>query len=99
MAINTINGAYAAPVRGGYAERAAPSNVAATPDKPVGEVDKVQLTPSSMSLRQLETGRQEPPVDDPKVAALRKAVAEGSYQVDSSRLARKMSDFEETLFS
>ena len=99
MAINTVNGVYAAPVRGGYAERASPSTVASPPDKPVGEVDKVQLTPGSMSLRQLETGRQEPPVDDAKVAALRKAVAEGSYQVDSSRLARKMSDFEETLFS
>ncbi|MBK8508582.1 MAG: flagellar biosynthesis anti-sigma factor FlgM [Candidatus Competibacteraceae bacterium] len=98
MAINTINGGYTPPVRGGYPERAGPSNVASLPDKPVKEVDQVQLTPGSMSLRQLQTERQEPPIDEAKVASLRKAIAEGGYQVDSSRLAGKMSDFEATLF-
>jgi len=34
MAINTINGGYTPPVRGGYPERAGPSNVASLPDKP-----------------------------------------------------------------
>ncbi|MBL8251745.1 MAG: flagellar biosynthesis anti-sigma factor FlgM [Candidatus Competibacter sp.] len=99
MAINTINGTYTPPIRGGYPERAGPSNVASLPDKPVKEVDQVQLTPGSMSLRQLQTEPQEPPVDETKVAALRKAIADGDYQVDSGRLARKMSDFEAKLFS
>lgn len=100
MAINPITGMYSPPVRGGgYVERVSPSNVASLPDKPVGEVDKVQLTPGSLSLRQLETERQEPPVDEAKVAALRKAIASGEYQVNSGQVARKMLDLEEALFS
>ena len=98
MAINTINGVYAPPVRGGYPERAGASNVASLPGKPVNEVDQVQLTPGSQSLRQLQTERQEPPVDETKVAALRKTIADGGYRVDSGRLAAKMSDFEAKLF-
>lgn len=100
MAINPINGTYSPPVRGGgYVERASSSNVASLRDKLVSEVDQVQLTPGSLSLRQLETEHQEPPVDEAKVAALRKAIANGEYRVDSDQIARKMSSFEETLFS
>ncbi len=100
MAINPVNGIYSPPVRGGgYVERASPSSGASLQDKHIGEVDQVRLTPGSRSLRQLEMEQQEPPVDEAKVAALRKAVANGEYQVDSGRIARKMSDFEEALFS
>lgn len=99
MAINPISGTYSPPIRGGgHVERAAPASVASPPDKPVGEIDQVRLTPGSLSLRQLETAGQEPPVDEAKVAALRKAIADGAYQVDSGRVARKMSDLEEALF-
>jgi negative regulator of flagellin synthesis FlgM len=99
MAINPISGIYSPPVRGGYVERPSPSSAGSLPDKPISEVDKVQLTPGSMSLRQMETERQEPPVDETKVAALRKAIANGEYRADAGRIARKMSDFEEALFS
>lgn len=99
MALNPITGIYSPPVRGGYVERPAPSSAGTSSDKPVGEVDQVRLTPGSMSLRQLETERQEPPVDEAKVATLRQAIANGSYRPDAGRIARKMSDFEEALFS
>ncbi len=63
--------------------------------KPVG--DAVQLTPGSQTLRQMEADR-EPPVDEAKVAALRSAIANGDYRVDSRRVAEKMFCFE-TAFS
>jgi negative regulator of flagellin synthesis FlgM len=98
MAINPINGLYAGPVRSSsHADRLSASNAASLPDKPVGEVDEVRLTPGSMSLRQLETKQQKPPIDEAKVAALRKAIAQGDYQIDSGRLARKLADFESSL--
>ncbi|MGB4947791.1 MAG: flagellar biosynthesis anti-sigma factor FlgM [Candidatus Competibacter denitrificans] len=98
MAINPINGIYSPPVRGSGVERAVSSNVATLRGKPVGEVDQVQLTPGSVSLRQLETESQTPPIDHAKVAALREAINNGTYQVDPERIARKMSDFESALF-
>lgn len=99
MAINPITGMYSRPVRGGdHVERAASANVASLPDKPVGEIDQVRLTPGFLSLRQLETTGQEPPIDEAKVAALRNAIANGEYPMDSGRIARKMSDLETALF-
>ena len=98
MALNPITGIHSPPVRGGYVERPSSSSAGPSPDKPVGEVDQVRLTPGSMSLRQLETARQEPPVDEAKVAALRSAIADGSYRPDAGRIARKLSDFEHALF-
>lgn len=100
MAINPVTGMYSPPVRGGgHVERVSQSSGASLPDKPVSEVDQVRLTPGFLSLRQLEMEQQEPPVDEAKVAALRKAIANGEYPVDSGRIARKMSDLEDALFS
>lgn len=99
MAINPITGMHSPPVRGGHMERVSPSSGASLPDRPVSEVAQVRLTPGSLSLRQLEMERQEPPVDEAKVATLRKAIANGEYRVDSGRIARKMSHLEDALFS
>jgi len=38
-----------------------------------------------------------PAVDEQKVAALRAAIEDGSYQVDNQKLARNMIDFEGNL--
>lgn len=105
MAINLINGTYPPSVRsGGQTEQTTTTKSARLPaggqiDKPVSEIDQVQLTPGSLSLRQLETETNEPPVDEAKVAALRKSIASGEYQVNSARVARKMFDLEDALFS
>jgi negative regulator of flagellin synthesis FlgM len=104
MAINLVNGVYAPPLRssGGQVDRVAPARpdqVGALPDQPVAEVDKVNLTPNSLNLRQMEIQNPEPPVDRERVAALREAIASGQYPMDSTRIASKMLDFETTLFA
>ena len=54
--------------------------------------DKVSL---SDTLSQLEQSLADVPVvDSDKVAAVKKAIEDGSYQLDSQELARKMIDFE-----
>ena len=60
--------------------------------------DKISLTTTATQLQSLQ---QEiaalPVVDEQKVAALRAAIEDGSYQVDSQKLARNMIDFEGNL--
>ena len=60
--------------------------------------DKISLTTTPTQLQSLQ---QEiaalPVVDEQKVAALRAAIEDGSYQVDSQKLARNMIDFEGNL--
>ena len=57
--------------------------------------DKVSLTATATQLQSLQ---QEiaalPIVDEQKVAALKAAIEEGRYQIDSQKLARNMIDFE-----
>jgi negative regulator of flagellin synthesis FlgM len=101
MDINLINGSFP-PSR--TTERAASAKPellpgGGLPGAPVTEVDQIQLTPGSLSLRQLETKSSEPPVDEAKVAALRNAIASGQYQVNSGRVASKLLDLEDSLFS
>lgn len=57
--------------------------------------DKVQLSPEAQQL-QATTGklRQMPAVDSERVARLKQAIADGSYTVDSKRVAQKMLAFE-----
>ncbi len=61
-------------------------------------LDKISLTATATQLQSLQ---QEiaalPAVDEQKVAALRAAIEDGSYQVDSQKLARNMIDFEGNL--
>ncbi|MTI63406.1 flagellar biosynthesis anti-sigma factor FlgM [Methylophaga sp.] len=55
-------------------------------------VDKVSL---SDTLSQLEQSLADVPVvDTAKVESIKQAIEDGSYQIDSQELARKMIDFE-----
>lgn len=53
--------------------------------------DSVQLTDSARALQRTEqAGASGAPVDAARVERLRQAVADGSYQVDSTRIAGKL---------
>lgn len=83
--------------------KSAPQSSGGLRDAPVAEADQVQLTPEALRLRQqLETSGKKPPMNEERIKALRAAIADGSYQADSQRTARKMLDLEaglETAFA
>lgn len=103
MDIKLVNAGYppreSSPV--GRASSAKPELLpgGSVPGAPVTEVDEIQLTPGSLSLRQMVTQSNESPIDEAKVASLREAIASGAYLMDSSRIARKMLNLEQSLFS
>ena len=61
-----------------------------TPAKP-STGDNVSLSSQAQTLGRLEQAvRQSGDVDEAKVAAVRQAIAEGRYSIDSDRIAERM---------
>lgn len=60
----------------------------------------VKITDTASKLRQLEAKiASQPVVDTHKVESIKKAIADGTYRVNSSRTAEKMAAFENLLAS
>lgn len=64
----------------------------ATAPAPNTESDKVSLSDTLALLEQKLT--DVPEVDTARVEAIKQSIEDGSYQIDSQELARKMIDFE-----
>jgi len=57
--------------------------------------ENVQLSPEAQRLQQAtERLSQQPSIDQERVERIRQAIADGSYQVDSQRIASKLLAFE-----
>lgn len=57
--------------------------------------ETVHLSNEAQQLQKIsEKLRDQPVVDSARVAALKQAIADGSYQVDAGRVASKMLNFE-----
>ncbi|MFN2309368.1 MAG: flagellar biosynthesis anti-sigma factor FlgM [Gammaproteobacteria bacterium] len=86
---------------GGQPRSAAQAPQEQVPDKsapPAQTTDQVSLTPTAQQLRGLEQQvANQPVVDTQKVNAVREALSNGSFQVDSDRIAGKMMSLEKAL--
>lgn len=102
---NRPNGAATPPTSGRSAnvqntERSGPSQSGASVDTSKANTsssagESVQLSPEAQRLQQAsEQLSSQPSVDQERVAKLRQAIADGSYQIDSQRVAAKLLAFE-----
>lgn len=65
-----------------------------------GPAQGVSLTDTAAKLRQLEAQiANQPVVDTQRVESVKKAIADGSFKVDSNRIAEKMAEIENLLAS
>lgn len=61
----------------------------------VASGENVQLSPEAQRLQQAaEKLNEQPSVDQERVSRIRQAIADGSYQIDSQRVASKLLSFE-----
>ncbi|MCO7518281.1 MULTISPECIES: flagellar biosynthesis anti-sigma factor FlgM [unclassified Pseudomonas] len=75
----------------GTAEKAGEASEA--PKRASGEA--VHLSPEAQQLQKISDKlRDQPTVNSARVAELKQAIADGSYQVDADRVASKLLDFE-----
>lgn len=72
---------------------------ASTANTAAAKQDSVTLTPQAQRLSQVQQSLANTPAPDnsARLEALKKAINEGSYQVDSDRLAANISRFEQDL--
>ena len=86
--------ATSAPVRARSAE-AGGKNAPAQARESVASSDSVRLTDDAKLLQQAERAAAEAPdVDESRVAQIKQAVADGTYQVDPKAIAAKLARME-----
>lgn len=70
-----------------------------TPASPQVKQDSVSLTPEAQRLNKMQQSLASAPVPDnsARLEALKKAVNEGSYQIDSDRLAANIANLEQDI--
>lgn len=77
------------------ARKADKGSVAQTGEQIRNQADSVSLSQSARALQAInQSGEQHREIDQARVAELKQAIDEGSYQVDSQRVANKMLGFD-----
>ncbi|WP_411383002.1 flagellar biosynthesis anti-sigma factor FlgM [Pseudomonas sp. L7] len=89
----SITGGVRGNAASGNTEKTGGASDAGKPASVSGEA--VHLSQEAQQLQKISDKlRDQPAVDSARVAQLRQAIADGSYQVDAGRIASKLLDFE-----
>lgn len=97
MSINSVNGKNtgAAFIKSAASRR---ESTDAQPARSVENADQVAITAVAKQIqRAFQSSPVEAAIDYGRVAAVKKALAEGSYVIDPERIAKKMIEFEKPL--
>ncbi len=97
--INNLSSTLGQVAQGTPAERPADGKGEAAPQpQSAPGSDQVTLTPEARQLKALEEKVNDlPVVDSDRVSAIRAALASGSYEIDTQRIAGKLMSFERAL--
>ena len=98
MAIENITGRMRVPLSNNTSQKAEIDHGAKTAAKAAERADSVAITAVAQEIKKtLEASSSSTVIDMDRVAAVKKALAEGSYQINAESIANKMIEHEQFL--
>lgn len=99
MAIDNISGRMRPPITGSVSQKAEVESVNKVSAKQAEKADSLAITGTAKDIKKaIETTSTDPVVDMDRVAGVKKALANGSYQINPERIAEKMLQHEQMMF-
>jgi negative regulator of flagellin synthesis FlgM len=99
MAIDGITGRMRAPVTSNTGQKVGVDSGNKVTVKQSEKTDSIAITAAAQEIKKtLETSSSATVIDVERVAAVKKALAEGSYQVNAEKIAEKMMQHEKLMF-
>jgi negative regulator of flagellin synthesis FlgM len=98
MAIDGISRRTHAPLTGGSTQKADVDSANKTSVKQADKADSVVITAAAKEIKKaLESSSSGSVIDFERVAAVKKALADGSYQINAEKIAEKMIQHEKSM--
>jgi negative regulator of flagellin synthesis FlgM len=91
MAIENITGRMRVPLTSGAGQKTELDNTQKAAAKQTGPSDSVAITATAQEIKKtLESSSSATLIDMERVSAVKKSLADGSYQIDAEKIAEKM---------
>lgn len=91
MAIENITGRMRVPINSNTSQKAEMETAGKASAKHSGQADKVAITAVAQEIKKtLESSSSADLIDVERVTAVKKALAEGAYQINAEKIAEKM---------
>ncbi len=98
MAIESISGRARVPVSNNTGQKAEVDSANKAPIKQAEKTDSIAITSVAQGIKKtLESSSSATIVDVERVAAVKKALADGSYQINAEKIAEKMMQHEKLM--
>jgi negative regulator of flagellin synthesis FlgM len=98
MAIENITGRMRVPINSNTGQKAEIETANKASAKQTGQTDKVAITAVAQEIKKtLESSSSATLIDVERVTAVKKALTEGTYQIDAEKIAEKMIQHEKLM--